>query len=96
MMQGGTLDLGITPFLNPLYDKLQSPRYHLVLKNETHFGWTNLIALGQTTTAAIEKGNCRWITAYTVAFFQQHLRGKDQPLLKEDNAELFRYRQAER
>ena len=47
MLQGGTLDLGITPLLRGVYTPLPGPKYYLVLKNETHFAWTNLISLGQ-------------------------------------------------
>lgn len=91
MLQGGTLDWGITPFLTPLYGKLDSPRYLLVLKNETHFGWTNLVSLGTTTRACIEGGNARLITDYSIAFFDRHLRGEQSELLARPNAELQSY-----
>jgi predicted dienelactone hydrolase len=92
LMQGGTLDFGITPFLPPIYRNLATPKYYLVLKNETHFGWTNLIALGKTTTTAVEEGNAKWMFLYTLAFLECHLQ--DQPasvLLTSKNTELWSY-----
>ena len=98
MIQGGTLDFGITPFQPPIYNKLPGPKYLLVLKNETHFGWTNLIALGKTTTEVVKEGNAQLMTDYSVAFFEQHLRGKNGPeteLLRQKNPRLDSYRHEE-
>jgi predicted dienelactone hydrolase len=99
MIQGGTLDFGITPFQTPIYNKLPGPKYLLVLKNETHFGWTNLISLGKTTTEVVKQGNAQLITDYGIAFFERHLRGGNGPeseLLDQDNPRLDSYRHAER
>lgn len=98
MIQGGTLDFGITPFQPPIYDKLSGPKYLLVLKNETHFGWTNLISLGKTTTEVIKDGNAQLMTDYSVAFFERHLRGKNgqaTELLRQKNPRLDSYRHDE-
>jgi predicted dienelactone hydrolase len=95
MFQGGTLDFGITPLVPGAYKKLTGPKYNLVLKNETHFGWTNLIALGKTTTEAVSGGNAELMLDYSVAFFDRHLRGKkDLQLLDEKNAKLNSYEYA--
>lgn len=91
MIQGGTLDLGITPFLPAFHQTLTSPKYFLVLKNETHFGWTNLISLGKTTEEAVRDGNARWITDYSLAFFHQHLLDREQPMLNRSNEALKSY-----
>lgn len=92
MFQGGTLDWGITPLVPAVYKKLTGPKYYLVLKNETHFGWTNLIALGKTTTEAVSSGNAELMLDYSAAFFDRHLRGKkDAPLLDERHAKLNSY-----
>lgn len=89
MCQGGTLDFGITPFITPLYNKLSAPKYFLTLKNETHFGWTNLVSLTQTTTECIQQGNPKLITDYTRAFFDHHLRGQmADKLLSAENDRL--------
>src|SRR5262245_27097419 len=45
MFQGGTLDLGITPWIrksNGGYDASPSPKYYVELAGEGHFAWTNL------------------------------------------------------
>lgn len=86
MIQGGTLDFGITPFLTPVYRKLNGPKVLLMLKNETHFGWTNLISLGKTTTECVADGNAELIANYTIAFFDQHLLSIDR------SADLEKYR----
>lgn len=96
MLQGGTLDFGITPFISPLYDKLAAPKYFLTLKNETHFGWTNLASLTKSSTEVIQQGNPQLITEYTVAFFQHHLRGQPAELLTQDNERLHSYLHAAR
>lgn len=93
MLQGGTLDFGITPFLSGLYDRLAAPKYFLVLKNETHFGWTNLVSLGKTTTECAQAGNAQLITDYSAAFFDRHLRrGKSAAPLDQGNLRLDSYR----
>jgi hypothetical protein len=76
MLQGGTFDIGITPFLPKIYDRLECPKCCLVLKNENHFGWTNLATLGRTTTAAAARGNTELMVQYTIDFFDQHLLGR--------------------
>lgn len=95
MIQGGTLDFGITPFQPPIYNKLTAPKYLLVLKNETHLGWTNLISLGKTTLEVVQDGNAQLITEYSVAFFDRHLRGRngqETELLQQKHPRLDSYR----
>jgi predicted dienelactone hydrolase len=92
MLQGGTLDWGITPFLPGVYKKLHSPKYYLVLKNESHFGWTNLISLGKTTTECVKSGNAQLMRDYSIAFFDCHMRRrKDVGLLQRKNPRLESY-----
>lgn len=91
MFQGGTLDWGITPFLRPVFNQVKSPKYFLILKLETHFGWTNLASLGKTTTATIEQGNPQLMTEYSVAFLKHHLQQQPQPMLREKNSKLASY-----
>ncbi len=93
MLQGGTLDVGITPFLTPVYRKLSGPKVLLVLKNETHFGWTNLISLGKTTKECVADGNAELMTKYTIDFFDQHLLAVDRSaVLEKGNSRLESYR----
>ncbi len=92
MLQGGTLDVGITPFLMPVYRKLSGPKVLLVLKNETHFGWTNLISLGKTTKECVADGNAEMMTKYTIVFFDHHLLGVDRSaVLEKENSRLESY-----
>ncbi len=99
MIQGGTLDVGITPFQTPIYNALPGPKYLVVLKNETHFGWTNLVSLGRTTTEVVKDGNAPLITDYSVAFFERHLRqksGQETELLQQKHPRLDSYRHDEK
>ena len=92
MLQGGTLDWAITPFLPAVYEKLQAPKYFLVLNAASHFEWTNLISLGKSTTAAVQSGSARWITGYSLAFFDSYLRGQDRSaLLAKPNPQLHSF-----
>ena len=92
MLQGGTLDWAITPFLPAVYEKLQAPKYFLVLNAASHFEWTNLISLGKSTTAAVQSGSARWITGYSLAFFDSYLRGQDRSaLLAKPNPQLYSF-----
>lgn len=93
MLQSGTLDVGIAPFLTPVYRKLSGPKVLLVLKNETHFGWTNLLSLGRTTKECVADGNAELMTNYTIDFFDQHLLDVDRSaVLEKGNSRLESYR----
>jgi hypothetical protein len=92
MLQGGTLDWGITPTLPAVYGKLSGPKHYLVLKHETHFGWTNLISLGKTTTECVQSGNAELIARYSVAFFDRYLQGAPAGMLEQSNSRLDSYR----
>lgn len=78
MVQGGTWDLGVTPFLKRFYDQLESAKYYLVLRGAGHFAWTDLNSAGSTTTEALKKGNPRLIAEYSIAFFDRHLKELDR------------------
>lgn len=91
MLQGGTLDVFITPTLAKTYRQLAAPKYFATLHAENHFGWTNLACLGRTTLACAEAGNPREIVALTTAFFDRHLRGERAPRLNA-KGNLARYR----
>jgi predicted dienelactone hydrolase len=82
MFQGGTLDWGITPFLQAAYDDLPGPKYYLVLQNATHFEWTGFLSVGKTTKETISKGNGKLMTDYSLGLFHQHLlRNVGVPIL---------------
>jgi predicted dienelactone hydrolase len=92
MLQGGTRDWALTPFLPAVYEKLRVPKYFLILNDASHLEWTNLISLGRSTTDAVLSGSARWITAYSVAFFDSYLRGQERSaLLAKPNPQLYSY-----
>jgi predicted dienelactone hydrolase len=67
MIQGGTLDFGITPTLHKAmgaYDELNAPKYYIEFKGASHFAWTNL---GRTARDSI--------TVYSVAFMNRYVKG---------------------
>ena len=71
MYQGGTLDMGITPFVakaNGVYDQTRPPKYYIELDGAGHMAWTDLLS---TYHAAI--------LDYTVAFFDRYLKSKPFP-----------------
>ena len=71
MYQGGTLDMGITPFVakaDGVYDQTRPPKYYIELDGAGHMAWTDLRS---TYHAAI--------LDYTVAFFDRYLKGKPFP-----------------
>jgi predicted dienelactone hydrolase len=92
MFQGGTFDWGITPLIPPAYQKLVGPKYYLVLKNENHFGWTNLASLGKSTIDVSSGDNPKLMLDYSIAFFDRYLRGeKESTLLEEKSDKLSSY-----
>jgi hypothetical protein len=82
LLQGGTLDLGITPTLQPVYDALTAPKYFLVLSRAGHLAWTNTACRSYNATQAClhAESNPRLVVYYTRAFFDQSLNA-DPPNL---------------
>jgi predicted dienelactone hydrolase len=71
MYQGGTLDLGITPFVrrtNGAYDLSTAPKYYVEFQGAGHLAWTNLNPKYQAL-----------IDTYSVAFFDRYLKGIANP-----------------
>jgi len=67
MLQGGTLDFGITPTLHRsmgAYDELHAPKYYVEFEGASHFAWTDL------GRAAHES-----IVVYSVAFMERYVKG---------------------
>jgi predicted dienelactone hydrolase len=67
MYQGGTRDIGVTPVVkraNGAYDRSSVPKYYVEFDGAGHFAWTNANKQFQPT-----------ITTYSVAFFDQYLKG---------------------
>jgi len=71
MYQGGTLDLGISPYVRRpggAYDLTSNPKYFLDLAGAGHFAWTNL-----------NKSYQPLINEYALAFFDRYLKGTTRP-----------------
>jgi len=94
MYQGGTLDVGITPFLKGpkgAYAAANPPVYFVELRGAGHLAWTNC-GDERTTEACLGKvKNARLIADYGIAFFNRHLKGTQEPLLDKKNAALAEY-----
>jgi predicted dienelactone hydrolase len=72
MYQGGTLDLGITPFVQRqggAYDLTSRPKYFIDFAGAGHFAWTNLNRNYQLL-----------IDDYVLAFFDLYLKKSSDPL----------------
>ncbi|MGA2397330.1 MAG: hypothetical protein ABSG30_04595 [Steroidobacteraceae bacterium] len=94
MYQGGTLDAGITPFLEGAkgaYASANAPAYLVVLRRAGHFAWVNC-AREHTTQSCLEHvDNARLAAEYGIAFFDRHLKGLQKPLLAGQNPALAQY-----
>jgi predicted dienelactone hydrolase len=91
MYQGGTADVGITPFLKGAkgaYAQAHSPAYFVELRAAGHFAWVNC-GREQTTESCLQNvPNARLSSEYTIAFFNHYLKGLDEPVLGEHNPAL--------
>jgi predicted dienelactone hydrolase len=81
LLQGGTLDVGISPLLPALYERLAAPRYLLMLRDETHLGWTDHVCAERSARECASSGNPLRIVEYTRAFLDRHLRRRPAPRL---------------
>lgn len=76
MYQGGTRDIGDTPFIKKkggLYDITPSPAWFVEFRDCGHFSFTD-----------IQQGAHRQMIDYSLWFFDHTLKGSDAPLPKED------------
>jgi dienelactone hydrolase len=84
MYQGGTLDIGITPFLKGprgAFAQANPPVYLVELKNAGHLAWVNC-GNAHTTASCLEtKVNMSLIDRYGIAFFDQYLKRQPSPIL---------------
>ncbi len=89
MMQGATLDIGISQYLLPIYRRLECPRHYLILEGATHFVWTNFVSMRSTTVKCLEEDNPDLIVDYTIAFLDHFLLGQDRSeMLESDEPRL--------
>jgi predicted dienelactone hydrolase len=86
MYQGGTLDVGITPFLQGpkgAYAAANAPAYFVVLKNAGHFAWVNCGRERTTAECLTNVPNIQLINDYGIAFFDRYLKNRPQSLLED-------------
>jgi predicted dienelactone hydrolase len=94
MYQGGTLDVGITPFLagpNGAYRRANPPAFFLVLKDAGHFAWVNCGNARTTASCLATQENFRLIDDYGIAFFDTYLKHRRAPLLARKSRELAEF-----
>ncbi|MCC6198292.1 MAG: hypothetical protein IT518_27885, partial [Burkholderiales bacterium] len=96
MYQGADLDLFVTPFIEGpqgAYAAAHPPKYFVKLRGGHHFVWTSFLCLGAASAAACARqhAEARLIDDYGIAFFEQHLRGRPQPLLRAPAPDLSAY-----
>jgi predicted dienelactone hydrolase len=98
MYQGGTLDVGITPFLKGqkgAFAVANPPVYFVELRSAGHLAWTNCGSERTTESCLAQVTNARLIAEYGINFFNRYLKGvqersleKKDPLLAEYNFRL--------
>lgn len=98
MYQGAQFDIGITPSLrgdDGAFAKTPGARAYVELRGGSHFEWTNLICLNQPTVVqCLRRNRNAWlIVAYGGAFFERHLRQRDEALAALDGRGLAAYLQ---
>lgn len=94
MYQGGTLDIGITPFLkgaNGAYLQANPPAFLVELKNAGHLAWVNCGNARTTASCLATRVNARLIDDYGIAFFDSYLKHRTRPILTEKSPELADY-----
>jgi predicted dienelactone hydrolase len=94
MYQGGTLDVGITPFLQGpkgAYAAANPPAYLVELRGAGHLAWANCGNDRTTASCLADNENARLIVRYAVAFFGRYLKGLDEPILDKPNPVLAAY-----
>ncbi|MFN0165278.1 MAG: alpha/beta hydrolase family protein [Bryobacteraceae bacterium] len=97
MYQGGTLDLGITPFLaapGGAYDRTPAPKFFAELHAATHFAWTDMLCAkaGSVANCLNSVLNAQLIDAYGFAFLDYYLKQEPKPLLWGNGPGLAEYR----
>jgi len=86
MYQGGTLDLGITPFVKNhggAYEKSNAPKYFLDLARAGHFAWTDASCRKLTVPQCLaSRPRVKIINDYAFAFLDHYVKGDPaSPLL---------------
>jgi predicted dienelactone hydrolase len=95
MYQGGSLDVGITPFLQGergAYAAANPPVYFLDFQRAAHLAWVNCGDNSTTASCLAYTPTMRQITYYSVAFFNHYLKNIPEPMLEKSNPALAEYK----
>lgn len=95
MYQGGTLDLGITPFLqgpNGAFAAANPPAYFAILPHAAHLAWVNCGDDHSTASCLTNNINMRLSADYAIAFFNRYLKNISAPILEKSNPNLAEYK----
>ena len=101
MYQGGTADLGITPWVQRpggAYERSNPPKYFIDINQASHMDWSNLVCRGYDSVSEClaSKDKARVIDAYGIAFFDRYLKeGQDNGILRQKDHMLAEYRYQE-
>jgi predicted dienelactone hydrolase len=94
MYQGGTLDVGITPFLTGPkggYTESNPPAYFMELRRAAHLAWANCGNAHSTASCLENRVSNRLINQYGIAFFNRYLKNMPEPVLDVKNPALADY-----
>jgi predicted dienelactone hydrolase len=94
MYQGGTLDVGITPFLagkKGAFQATNPPVYFAELKKAGHLAWANCGSARTTASCLADRMEVRLIDEYGIAFLNRYLKKMRQPVLEKRNPALAAY-----
>jgi predicted dienelactone hydrolase len=94
--QGGTLDIGITPFVGSVsgaYDQAAPPKFFVELRAAGHLAWSDFVCgSASTISACLANPKAALINQYGFAFLDHYLRGTPAPLLSGRGLGLADYR----
>lgn len=94
MYQGGSGDVGITPFLlgpHGAYAQAHAPAYLLVLRAAGHFAWVNCGRESSTVDCLAHVDNARLSARYAIAFFDRYLKDRPTRELEQGDPKLARF-----
>ncbi len=94
MYQGGTADVGITPFLvgpTGAYADGNPPLYFVELARAAHLAWVNCGDARDTASCLATRLEFRLIDQYGVAFLNRYLKDMPEPVLDKKDPSLAAY-----
>jgi predicted dienelactone hydrolase len=101
LYQGGTADIGITPFIRRpggAFDSSNPPKFFEEIEGANHIDWSSFLCKQWGAAPACDSDSpiARQINEYAIAFFNRYLKNRNEPILDRPNGELAEYRYRER